>query len=94
MICLIVYIVAYTQILSNGKYKSVLHRAVVNGKATRVSIATAHGPPLHRVVAPAPELLHRENQPPAYRGIEYKEYLELQQSGPLNGKSCLSHLRI
>ncbi|KAK0577251.1 hypothetical protein LWI29_030243 [Acer saccharum] len=84
----------HMEILSNGKYKSVLHRALVNGGATRVSIATAHGPPLQKVVVPAPELVHRENRPPAYRGIKYKEYLELQQSSPLDGKSCLTHVRI
>ncbi|KAI9200242.1 hypothetical protein LWI28_004819 [Acer negundo] len=84
----------HMEILSNGKYKSVLHRAVVNGGATRVSIATAHGPPLQKVVVPAPELVHSENRPPAYRGIKYKEYMELQQSRPLDGKSCLTHVRI
>ncbi|XP_022141029.1 protein DMR6-LIKE OXYGENASE 1-like isoform X2 [Momordica charantia] len=31
------------EILSNGKYKSVLHRAMVNNKATRLSIAVAVG---------------------------------------------------
>ncbi|KAK3230972.1 hypothetical protein Dsin_002853 [Dipteronia sinensis] len=71
----------------NGKYKSVLHRVVVNGKATRLSILISHGPPLDKVIAPAPESLHRENRPPAYRGITNKEYIELQQTNSLDGKS-------
>ncbi|KAK2659832.1 hypothetical protein Ddye_006365 [Dipteronia dyeriana] len=85
---------SWLQILSNGKYKSVLHRAVVNGKATRLSILTSHGPPLDKVVAPAPELLHRENRPSAYRGIKYKEYIELQQINSLDGKSCMTRVLI
>ncbi|GAY41546.1 hypothetical protein CUMW_060320 [Citrus unshiu] len=81
-------------ILSNGKYKSVLHRAVVNGKATRISVATAHGPPLDTVVGPAQDLLDNENRPPLYRGIKYREYLQLQQSNQLKGKSCLDHVKV
>ncbi|PON55419.1 Oxoglutarate/iron-dependent dioxygenase [Trema orientale] len=81
----------HMEILSNGEYKSVVHRAVVNSKATRISIGTAHGPPLDTIVSPAEELVTRA---PAYRGIRYREYLELQQSYQLNGKSCLDRLRI
>lgn len=84
----------HMEILSNGKYKSVLHRAVVNGKATRISVATAHGPPLDTVVGPAQDLLDNENRPPLYRGIKYREYLQLQQSNQLNGKSCLDHVKV
>lgn len=83
------------QILTNGKYKSVVHRAVVNNKATRISIGTAHGPPLDAVVSPAPELvLDCENHRSAYRGIKYREYLVVQKSNQLDRKSCLDRVRI
>lgn len=81
------------QILTNGKYKSVMHRAVVNKKAARISIGTAHGPSLDTIVNPAPELIS-EAHPPAYRAIKYKDYLLLQQSNPLDRKSCLDRIRI
>ncbi|KAF3447279.1 hypothetical protein FNV43_RR12460 [Rhamnella rubrinervis] len=85
----------HMEILTNGKYKSVVHRALVNDKATRISVGTAHGPPLETVVRPAPKLVdYKAQQPPAYRGIKYKEFLELQQCNQLNGKSCLNRLRI
>ncbi|KAI9201529.1 hypothetical protein LWI28_024880 [Acer negundo] len=65
------------------------------GKATRLSILASLGPPLDKVVAPAPELLHRENRPPAYRGITYKEYIELhRQTNSLDGKSCLTRFLV
>ncbi|KAK8692349.1 hypothetical protein V6N13_075816 [Hibiscus sabdariffa] len=83
----------HMEILTNGKYKSVVHRAVVNSKAPRVSIGTAHGPPLDTVVSPAPELM-TDGVGQAYLGIKYKNYLELQQSKTLSGKSCLDHLRL
>ncbi|XP_058007251.1 2-oxoglutarate-dependent dioxygenase 19-like isoform X3 [Hevea brasiliensis] len=82
------------QILSNGKYKSVEHRAVVNKKAARISLAMAHGPSLDSVVTPAPELLDREGNAPAYIEMKYGKYLELQQSSKLDGKSCLDQVRI
>ncbi|KAG5226628.1 hypothetical protein OIU78_025802 [Salix suchowensis] len=86
----------HLEILSNGRYKSVLHRAMVNSKGTRMSIAMAHGPSLDSVVSPAPELLvsSEGDEPEAYIGMKYKDYLELQQSNKLDGKSCLDRVRI
>ncbi|KAL6347259.1 hypothetical protein AAG906_013695 [Vitis piasezkii] len=78
------------EVLSNGKYKSILHRAVVNNKTTRISLAVFTGPSLDTVVEPAKELSH----PPTYVGITYKEYLELQQGNKLDGKTCLDRVRI
>lgn len=93
------------QILTNGKYKSVVHRALVNNKATRISVGTAHGPSLDTIVSPVEELVNweaddrdcdrdRDRDLLAYRGIKYREYMELQQSNQLNGKSCLDRVRI
>ncbi|GMN58968.1 hypothetical protein TIFTF001_028068 [Ficus carica] len=79
------------EIFSNGKYKSVVHRAVVNKSATRMSLAIANGPSLETVVGPASQLV--ESHPPAYIGMKYKDYLELQQSSNLNGKSMLDRVR-
>ncbi|XP_050209705.1 2-oxoglutarate-dependent dioxygenase 19-like [Mercurialis annua] len=84
----------HLEILSNGKYKSVLHRAVVNKKATRISIATVQGPSLETVVRPAQNLLEIEGKAAAFIGIKYKEYLELQQSSNLDGKTNLDRVRI
>uniref|UniRef100_A0A6N2LR36 Fe2OG dioxygenase domain-containing protein n=1 Tax=Salix viminalis TaxID=40686 RepID=A0A6N2LR36_SALVM len=86
----------HLEILSNGRYKSVLHRAMVNSNGTRMSIAMAHGPSLDSVVSPAPELLvsSEGDEPAAYIGMKYKDYLELQQSNKLDGKSCLNRVRI
>lgn len=84
----------HMEILSNGIYKSVIHRAVVNNKATRISVGIANGPPLDKIVQPAPELVKSGSRSAAYRGITYREYLKLQQSNELNGNSCLNHIRL
>lgn len=84
----------HLEIFSNGKYKSNMHRAVVNNKVTRISIATPHGPSLETIVSPASPLIEKENSPTAYIPMKYRDYLELQQSNQLDGKSCLERLKI
>ncbi|XAR53031.1 Flavanone 3-dioxygenase [Bertholletia excelsa] len=71
----------HLEVLSNGKYKSIWHRAAVNSTTTRISIAVAHGPPIEKVVGPAPELVDGESRPPVFKPMLYKEYMELQQQG-------------
>ncbi|KAK9163889.1 hypothetical protein Syun_004791 [Stephania yunnanensis] len=90
----LVNIADHLEILSNGKYKSVVHRAVVNNKAARISVAMAHGPALDKVVEPAPELVKNGGYKAKYIGMKYKDYLASQQGSQLNGKSCLERLRI
>ena len=83
----------YAQILTSGKYKSNIHRAVVNKKATRITVGTAHGPPLDAIVSPVPELVG-EGNPPAYHAIKYRDYVKFQQSHELDRKTCLDRIRI
>ncbi|KAJ7968275.1 putative 2-oxoglutarate and Fe(II)-dependent oxygenase superfamily protein [Quillaja saponaria] len=92
--CLVVNVSDHIEILSNGKYKSVLHKAAVSSKATRISIAVANGPSGDTFVVPAAELVKKESNPAAYVGMKYKEYLGLQQSNQLDGKSALDRVRI
>ncbi|OWM87734.1 protein DMR6-LIKE OXYGENASE 2-like [Punica granatum] len=84
----------HMEILSNGKYGSVLHRAVVNDKTTRMSISVSNGPSPETIVSPVQELLENGSCPAAYIGMKYKDYLELQQSNKLDGNSCLNRVRI
>lgn len=84
----------HIEILSNGRYKSVLHRAMVNNRSTRISLAVAHGPSLDKMVGPEPQLTKGESYSPAYIEMKYKDYLELQQSNVLDGKTCLDRVRV
>ncbi|CAI9114067.1 OLC1v1014686C1 [Oldenlandia corymbosa var. corymbosa] len=62
------------QILSNGLFPSVLHRAVVNRTRHRFSIAYLYGPPSGVTISPVPKLLD-QSHPPLYRPVTWKEYL-------------------
>eukprot|EP00250_Pteridium_aquilinum_P005418 c15509_g1_i2 orf=205-1350(-) len=64
-----------TEILTNGKYKSIEHRVVTNGEKPRMSIACFFGPLEDTIVAPLPKLLN-ENNPPHYKPTKFKDYYQ------------------
>ncbi|KAI6678391.1 hypothetical protein NL676_039187 [Syzygium grande] len=78
------------EIMSNGKYKSVLHRAVVNNKAARLSIPFSTGPSLDTVVVPAKQLVDGEPNQAMYISMNYKDYMEFKQSKVIDGISYLN----
>ncbi|XP_009770092.1 2-oxoglutarate-dependent dioxygenase 19-like [Nicotiana tabacum] len=84
----------HLEIFTNGKYKSVLHRAVVK-KVARISIGIANSPAMNVTVRPAASpLIQNERFPPLYFPTKYSEYVEMQQTHPLDGKSCLDRIKI
>ncbi|XVF34762.1 hypothetical protein REPUB_Repub18cG0086900 [Reevesia pubescens] len=62
-------------IITNGKFKSVLHRAVVNNTHNRVSVAYFYGPPRDAKISPLKKLIDHDH-PPLYRPVTWEEYLE------------------
>ncbi|KAK2983328.1 hypothetical protein RJ640_016066 [Escallonia rubra] len=63
------------QVLSNGRYKSVHHRAVTNKDLHRVSLAIFYGPNKDSIIGPIEDLIDEEH-PPAYRKYRFAEFLE------------------
>jgi len=59
--------------MSNGKYKSILHRAVANQAVTRYSFASFLIPAEQTMIQPIAELLSA-SCPPVYRPVRYGEY--------------------
>lgn len=70
---LIVHIGDQIQILSNGKYKSVLHRTTVNKEMTRMSWPVFLEPPPEQEIGPIPKLVNEEN-PPKYKAKKFKDF--------------------
>ncbi|XP_004243300.1 2-oxoglutarate-dependent dioxygenase 19 [Solanum lycopersicum] len=81
----------FLEVLSNGKYKSIEHRAIVNTEAARISIAVGHGPKMDAIVQPASPLI-KEKSESKYRPIIYKDYIRAQQSTIKRGKSALDEI--
>ncbi|KAK6135663.1 hypothetical protein DH2020_030600 [Rehmannia glutinosa] len=83
----------HLEIFSNGRYKSVKHRAVVNSEAMRISIVMANGAAPDAVVGPAAQLVERDGRA-LYRPMKFIEYIETMQSNRLHGKGNLECLKI
>ena len=76
------------QVLSNDKYKSVLHRAVVNCDKERISIPMFYCPSKDAIIKPAPELV-TDDHPAVYRQFKYGEYHETFWDRGLATENCL-----
>ncbi|PNX81073.1 protein SRG1-like, partial [Trifolium pratense] len=80
-------------ILTNGIYRSIEHRATVNSKKERISIATFHRPPMSKVLGPTPSLVTSE-MPALFKTLTVEDYYKVFFSRQLQGKSCLDVMRI
>ncbi|KAL7252833.1 hypothetical protein ACSBR1_007398 [Camellia fascicularis] len=65
----------HLEIFSNGRYKSVLHRVVVNSLKSRISVASLHSRPIDSVVRPSPKLINEAN-PRRYKDTDFATFLE------------------
>ncbi|CAN1746403.1 S-norcoclaurine synthase 1 [Linum perenne] len=81
------------EIMSNGEYKSIEHRATVNPDKERMSIATFHSPNMKAMIEPIPELINEKKQA-KYQSRSREEYMKLVLSSKLNGKGLISQLKI
>ncbi|KAJ9563966.1 hypothetical protein OSB04_009126 [Centaurea solstitialis] len=83
------------QIMSNDKYKSVMHRVLANPvEGARVSIGIFFSPSIQQnLYGPLPELISAE-KPAAYREFTYEEYITRFFKKELNEKSLPNFYRI
>lgn len=75
------------KVLSNDRYKSVLHRAVVNCDKERISIPTFYCPSPDAVIGPAPQLTDTDSST-HYRNFFYSEYYEKFWNRGLTTETC------
>ncbi|KAJ7965463.1 2-oxoglutarate and Fe(II)-dependent oxygenase superfamily protein [Quillaja saponaria] len=85
----------HLEILTNGKYKSHIHRVIVdNNKMKRISVATLHGPSLDTFVSPAPEFVDEADHPVAYIGMTYKESLDANGGDEIDVQSSMEKISL
>ncbi|XP_048331160.2 flavonol synthase/flavanone 3-hydroxylase-like [Ziziphus jujuba] len=71
---LVIHIGDQMEIISNGKYKSVLHRTTVNKEQTRMSWPVFLEPPADFEVGPHPKLVNDQN-PPKFKTKKYSDFV-------------------
>lgn len=63
--------------ITNGKYKSVMHRVNVQPDGNRMSIASFYNPGSDAVIHPAPILVEKEEQSQVYPKFVFEDYMKL-----------------
>ncbi|KAK7307012.1 hypothetical protein VNO77_39698 [Canavalia gladiata] len=81
------------EIMTNGIYRSIEHRATVNSKKERISIAAFHSIRLNATISPAQSLITPES-PPMFNSISVEDFYKGYFSRHLQGKSYLDVMRI
>lgn len=81
------------QILSNGAYTSIEHRATVNREKERISIAMFFNPKFEAEIGPLKSLVSSEN-PPLFKSMVMEDYFKDFFSQNLDGKSHLEKMRV
>ncbi|KAJ9166632.1 hypothetical protein P3X46_021350 [Hevea brasiliensis] len=71
---LFVHVGDQLQVLSNGKYRSVLHRSLVNKDRMRLSWAVFIAPPHQALIGPLAELVDDEKNPAKFSTKTFAEY--------------------
>ncbi|KAH7659176.1 Codeine 3-O-demethylase protein [Dioscorea alata] len=75
------------EIMSDGKYKSIEHRVVINPQKERMSIATFVMPWLDVPIGPTPKLV--EGSEELYQTLNVVDHLKLVITSKIEGKSVL-----
>lgn len=90
---LIVNIGDMMEIVSNGVYRSIEHRAIVNSNEERLSVATFYNINLESELGPAHSLIG-PNNPPIFRRVPVLKYLQDFFARKLDGKSYLDFMKV
>ncbi|XAR66081.1 Flavanone 3-dioxygenase [Bertholletia excelsa] len=89
-----VHVGDHMEVLSNGLYKSVMHRATLNGDRTRVSIASLHSFGMDEKMEAAEELVGEEGKK-RYKGSSFRDFLKFLAKNDLTeGKNFIDTLKI
>jgi isopenicillin N synthase-like dioxygenase len=81
------------QVVSNGRFRSVEHRAITNASTARISIATFYIPSRDTFIAPAASMVDGQH-PALYRGYQFEEFMKVFWGQELKSKNVLNHFKI
>ncbi|XP_004308028.1 PREDICTED: 2'-deoxymugineic-acid 2'-dioxygenase-like [Fragaria vesca subsp. vesca] len=89
-----VHVGDHFEVLSNGLYKSVVHRATLNSERTRISVASFHSLGIDEKMKTAEELVSEE-QPAKYRESSFRDFLNFLSGNDIaEGNTFLDSLKL
>ncbi|KAJ1428702.1 Oxoglutarate/iron-dependent dioxygenase [Sesbania bispinosa] len=65
------------EVITNGKYKSVMHRVIAQTDGTRMSLASFYNPGDDAVISPAPALVKEDESSQLYPKFVFDDYMKL-----------------
>ncbi|KAK8479722.1 hypothetical protein V6N13_073366 [Hibiscus sabdariffa] len=80
------------EILSNGEYKSIEHRAVVDPEKERLSIASFHNQKMGTQIGPLPDLVKTNKA--LYRTIPVEEFRKMKLTSKQDGKFMIRKMKL
>jgi len=90
---LLVLVGDVVEIISNGVFKSPVHRAMTNAQKERMSVVMFYGPDLDKEIGPAEELTD-DSRSARYKKVKGVDYLPAQYEHASRGERALDTLRI
>ncbi|GLU14730.1 hypothetical protein SLE2022_312830 [Rubroshorea leprosula] len=81
------------EVITNGAYRSITHRATINSERERLSIATFYNPKYDGEIGPARSLISQQ-KPALFKRLGVEEYFKGLFARSLNEKSYLDTLRL
>ena len=78
--------------MSNGRFRSIEHRAMINPRKERLSIAAFHSPRSNITIAPLPEIVKGDKV--KYRSSGYVEYMKAYYASRLDGRCLLESMKL
>ncbi|XP_010545149.1 PREDICTED: protein DOWNY MILDEW RESISTANCE 6 [Tarenaya hassleriana] len=89
---LIVQLGDQIEVMSNGIYKSIIHRVTLSRDVKRLSFASLHSLPLHRKIKPSPKLVNEKN-PAAYGEFSFNDFLNYISSNNFTQQRFIDTLK-
>ncbi|CAN6312705.1 unnamed protein product [Urochloa humidicola] len=80
------------EIMSNGKFTSVEHRAVIHPTKERISVALFHHPCQNTLLGPLPEFMKGDKV--LYNSTNYQDFLKQYFTAKLDGRKHLERLKL
>uniref|UniRef100_J3N4U5 Fe2OG dioxygenase domain-containing protein n=1 Tax=Oryza brachyantha TaxID=4533 RepID=J3N4U5_ORYBR len=80
------------EILSNGKFRSIEHRAIINPNKERISASLFHYPCENIVISPLPQFV--KDGKVHYRSISYHDFMKQFFTQQLDGRNRLEKLKL